>query len=376
MAREYFVGDSIKADGDYYKIIGKITYKNKGDGKTWDEYRLQSIQFSNEERWLSVDEYYKEYSLSRINPAALSLTGSMGYHKVDSGIEMVIAISGDVGDVCVGDTASFEEYEDGEEERIVSIENWDDGPEYSSGYYLDPWEFGKDGEKVPFHAVREKSSNFLAAILMIVFVVIGMFAEFIPNLIAGHKKIEKYVKNSSTYQYVTSITGSEKQKANVYEYKYSKPILSDGSGDDAQLTLVAQDIIDGVEGNTESVQQNTEDGDQTVAILTDKEYCIIYRGEDDKIYVQVSTRKYAYTSDKEPYHSRSRTHRYYRRFYYSTGYNRDSGTYSSSQSSYSGFSDGSIGYDSNNNLNSYSNSVRQTSAASRSSSGGGLSSGK
>ena len=373
--REYFVGDQIKADGDYYTILGKITFRNKADNKTWDEYRLKSVQYSNEERWLSVDEFYNEYSISRVDPTAVSLTGAMGYHQVDSGIEQVIAISGDVGDVVVGDTARFEEYEDNEEEKIVSVEDWDDGTEYSRGYYLDPWEFGKDGENHTMQRVKGNFGNIITGILVCIIIGFGLLAEYAPSIFAGNKKIEKYVKNSIKYEYVTSITGNEKQKANVYLYKESASIVS-SPDEDYQLKACAEDIISGIEGNTESVQQNTEDGDNSIAILTKKEYCIIYRGEDDKIYVQVSNRKYAYTSDKEPYHSRRSTHRYYRRFYHSTGYGSDSSTYSRSSSSYEGYSDTGIAYDSNNSLNTYSNSVRQTSAASRNSSGGGLSSGK
>jgi hypothetical protein len=367
--RTFFVGDTIKADGDYYNIIGKITFRNRADGKTWDEYRLRAVEYYNEERWLAVDNFYNEFSLSRINPQA----DTLGYHVVDSGIEQVIAVSGDVGDVMVGDTASFEEYEDAEEERIVSIENWDDGPEYSSGYYLDPWEFGKDGENMAVQRMKSGNSILLAFIVILtaLFVIVPGISEYL----AGNKKIEKYLKKDSSFQYVTSITGAEKQKANVYEYIHSSPLREDALSD-AQLKLVAENIISGVNGNTDSIQQNTEDDDQTIAILTDKEYCIIYRGEDDKIYVQVSTRKYTYTSDKEPYHSRRSTHRYYRRFYYSTGYSSDSSTYSGSQSSFGGYSDGTISYNSGNDLNSYSNTVRQSSVGSRSSDGGGLSSGK
>ena len=139
---------------------------------------------------------------------------------------------------------------------------------------------------------------------------------------------------------------------------------------------VAHNIIDGIEGNSESIQQNNESDDHTVAILTKKEYCIIYRGDDDKVYVQISSRKYAYTTDKEPYHARRGTHRFFRGFYYSTGYGTDSTTYKRYSSSYAGYSDGGIDYDSGNELNSYSDSVRQSSIGSRSSDGGGLSSGK
>ena len=213
--REYFVGDQIKADGDYYTILGKITYRNKADGKTWDEYRLKSVQFSNEERWLSVDEFYNEYSISRVDPTAVSLTGVMGYHLVDSGIEQVIATSGDVGDVVVGDTARFEEYEDNEEEKIVSVEDWDDGTEYSRGYYLDSWEFGKDGENHTMQRVKGNFGNIITGILVCIIIGFGLLAEYAPSIFAGNKKIEKYVKNSIKYEYVTSITGNEKQKANA-----------------------------------------------------------------------------------------------------------------------------------------------------------------
>ncbi len=367
--REYFVGSTIKADGDLYNIIGKITYRNNNDGKTWDEYRLQSVQYSGEERWLSVDNYYKEYSLSRVNPQA----DTLGYHRVDGGIEVVVAVSGSV-DVEVGDTASFEEYEDSEEEKIVSIEYWDDGTEYSTGYYLDPWEFGAEGENTT--AYRAKSGKGIG-VLFFALIWLGMIiGPTLFGFLGSNKKIEKYIKKSSNYKYVTSITGNDKQKANVYEYVYSQAIVSDNLITDGQIDLVAKDIIDGIDGNTESVQQNNEDDDLSIAILTKKEYCIIYRGEDDKIYVQVSPRKYVYTSDKEPYHARRGTHRYYRRFYYSTGYSSDSSTYSGSPSSYSGYSDGTISYDSGNEFNSYSGTVRQQSVNSRSSDGGGLSSGK
>ena len=63
----------------------------------------------------------------------------------------VVSVMGNV-DVVVGDEVSFEEYEDRTEEKIISVEHWDDGTEYSSGYYLDSWEFGREGE------VQRKSS--------------------------------------------------------------------------------------------------------------------------------------------------------------------------------------------------------------------------
>ncbi|SNU07927.1 protein of unknown function [Lachnospiraceae bacterium] len=373
MGNMYNIGEIITADGDNYRVLGRITYLNKADGKTWDEYRLRAENFNNEERWLSVDYAYNEYSLSKKNPFA----STSGYHLVDRGTAKVAGVAGDV-DVEIGDEVIFEEYEDHTEEKIVSIEHWDDEDEYSSGYYLDPWEFGREGEirGGSFSSgLTGKTTIFGKAIIIIIFV-LAFMGSSLKGLIPQNKKIEPYLKKQTfLYEYVTSITGEEKQKANVYEYLSGSSLLSNYSEEEA-LNKVAQDIIDGINGNSSAIQQNDEKDDHTVAILTSKEYCIIYRSEDDKILVQVSSRKYAYSTDKEPYRSRNRTRRYYRRFYYSTGYNDDSGSYSRYHSSYDGYSDGTVTYDSNNGLNNYSNSVRQSSIASRSSDGGGLSSGK
>jgi hypothetical protein len=307
--REFYVNETIMADGDYYNILGKITYQNKADGKTWDEYRLRSTAFANEERWLSVDNAYNEFSLSKINPFA----STMGYHLVDSGSARAVAVSGDV-DVEVGDEFTFEEYEDREEEKIVSIEHWDDGEEHSSGYYLDPWEFGREGENVRVGGGGGSGSGggivskIISSLIIIIMVFGSIASEFSFSLFSGGKKISTFLKKSSLYEYTTSITGSEKQKADVYEYISGSTLLQNYSEEEA-LMSVAMNIIDGVEGNSEAVQQNDEKDDKTVAILTKKEYCIVYRSEDDKIFVQVSPRKYAYTTDKEPYRGRRRTRR-------------------------------------------------------------------
>ncbi|MBO4864863.1 MAG: DUF4178 domain-containing protein [Eubacterium sp.] len=371
--KEYFINERIKADGDYYLVIGRITFLNLADGKSWDEYRLRAENFNNAERWLSVDNAYNEYSLSKINPTASTL----GYHIVDQGRARVTSVMGDVGDVVVGDEVTFEEYEDREEEKIVSIEHWEDETEYSSGYYLDPWEFGKDGEVT--QRISSGGGGMFAKVMMVILIMAGLGSGYLGDLFdtisVGSKKISTYVKKSTLYEYTTSITGEEKQSADVYEYLSGSSLLQNYSEEEA-LMMVAHDIIDGINGNSESIQQNDEKDDKTVAILTKKEYCIIYRSEDDKILVQVSSRKYAYTTDKEPYRSRNRTRRYYRRFYRSRGYYNDESSFSRSRSAYTDYSDDPLDYNSSNELNTYSDSVRQSSIGSRSSDGGGLSSGK
>ena len=53
-----------------------------------------------------------------------------------------------------------------------------------------------------------------------------------------------------------------------------------------------------IEGDVTDVQQNTEGDDKSIAILTeDGQYRLVYTSEDNEVLVQVSSRKFAYTSD-------------------------------------------------------------------------------
>ena len=378
---DYSVGETLRVDGDLYTVIGKIRYRNRKDQCCWEEYRLQPKGGYGREKWLSCDDIYKEYSISE---GAWNVSRA-GYHLVDSGEEIVDAVWGSV-DVEVGDRAQFMEYEDATEEKIISSEIWDDGEEISVGYYLDPEEIESCGDGLSYDPAgsggglsyastgfgggrsgmdTKKVSNLVSVISVLIICLIPLvnLASIFGFSLKSHS-IEKYVKKSTSYGYLTSITGEQKQKAQVY-----RSFLD--------LDATARDIIDGIEGDTEDVQQNTEDGDNTIAILTAKEYCLIYVSEDNEVLVQISSRKYAYTTDATPYRSRARTYRYFRRFYYSRGYAYDSTRYGKNTSPYSAGGDSMLASDSSSDFyHSYSDSVRQSSIRSRSSSGGGLSSGK
>jgi len=368
---EYSVGDTLRVDGGIYEVIGKIQYKNLDDGCCWFEYRMIQ-QNSGNEKWLSYDSIYREYSISEV----IRNSSISGYHLVDSGEEKVIGAWGAV-DVEVGDRAKFKEYEDSTEEKILSVEIWDDGEELSVGYYLDEDEVSlqrrnSQGTNNPYqgsHGVygnygntqRKKSSSSLVGIITLftgLAVVFGMCGA----IFSGSKVISKYLKKSNYYEYITSITGNEGQKADVYRTSMD-------------LDLAVKDIIDGIEGKTEAIQQNTDDGDNSVAILTSKEYCLVYVSEDNETLIQVSTRKYVYTTDSAPYHSRNNTYRYYRRFYYSKGYTGDMGSFGKYSTPYSTFDDTTV-TSSTDTYSSYADSVRQASVTARQSSGGGISSGK
>lgn len=393
---EYNVGTILRADGELYKIIGKIQYKNIDDNCRWLEYRLKKIT-DGSEVWLSVDEAYDEYSVSH----AADNVSLDGYKKVDEGTQEVVAVWGRA-DVSVGDRASFTEYEDASEEKIISEEVWDDGREVSVGYYLDWNEVapednpqairvakaaaktagtrtkaspagsnnakrtGNTGGTDKKNTAKKSGAKKSPAVKIIVIIFAVFFGlAFIGMLTGDNHSIAAYLKdNTSSYAYVTSITGSGKEKADVYRAVSNS------------MDMAAKDIIRGIEGDTTDVQQNSEGDDRSIAILTEDEYCLIYTSEDNEVLVQVSSREYAYRSDKTPYHCHAGTYRYYRGFYYTRGYQSDMNSFGSANSSYGNYDGGTVDYNSADEYSTYSSSIRQSSVGSRTSSGGGLSSGK
>ena len=352
------VGTKLRLDGLEGKVIGLIEYENRMDhGNRWTEYRVST---KKGERWLSVDEVYKEYSVSW---AANDVRGNIGpeWHKVDEGTQVVVSAVGDV-DVERGDFARFVEFEDSTEELTLSVEIWDDGTEYSKGEYLDLEEIEIIGYEKPKSGAP--GCGFALIAYAFIFILVGIISTVGAAL--NKKTIAKFVSKSSLYEYVTSITGNEKQKADVYEYFIT-----------TTTDTVAKSIIDGIEGDTESVTQKDEVEDSEIAIVTDKEYCLIYHPEDnaEKVYVQVSKRKYNYTSDNAPYKSSDSDTTWYRSHYYSSSYSADSSTYHS-PSAYTSYSGDTVHNIGNGYFDSYSSSVRQSSINSRNSSSGGVSIGK
>ena len=355
---KFQIGDILRVEDRMYLVLGRITYQNVNDHCDWDEYRLQCLD-DKREAWLSVDFEYREYSISWVvhHPSVV------GYHEVDRGIEVVSGTAGSV-DVETGDRANFVEYEDQIEELIISQEIWDDGTEWSTGHYIDEDEFAFVRQDKAFVARKKAGAAALIAIFLL-----SVFIPVLSVLISSMhftSTIQKYLDKSAKYSYVTSVTGNEKQKAKVYKAK-----------DSATIDSVSKDIIDAIEGNTQYVQQDDSETEGAVAILTKKEYCIIYPAlEQGGILIQVSNRKFAYTTDDDLYDGPQSARHYYRRFYHSTGYHSDANSFSRYSSPYSSYSDSDITYTGTDTYGNYSSSVRQSSIAARQSSGGGLSGGK
>ena len=138
-------------------VVGYIQYANTKDrGLRWTEYRLKTAYG---ERWLSVDEHYNEYSISQPEN---KVGGNIGpeWKKVDEGHQVVVSYGGDV-DVDMGEKADFIEFEDETEEKILSVEIWSDGTEYSTGYYVDKEQIVITGyEKPPINQKMLSYQNY------------------------------------------------------------------------------------------------------------------------------------------------------------------------------------------------------------------------
>ena len=360
----YRVGTLIKIKGRPGKVIGYIQYENPQDSnKAWTEYRIKT---SDGEAWLSCDEIYDEYSISW---PANNVSGRIGpeWHKVDEGKQVVRRAEGDV-DVDPGESAHFMEYEDVSEEHTLSVEVWEDGSEFSRGEYIEKSDIVETGYEKP--STEDGNSSIWSGLVMAGIFCIAFFVALTGNggLSLGiNKNISKYLEGSEKYVFETSLSGNENQKATVYAYHTL-----------ATTDDVAKDIIQGIAGYTESVTQKDDKNNQEIAILTSQEYCLVYHpeNEEQKVYVQVSDRKYNYTSDNAPYRISDAGTLWYRNHYYSSGYPSDSSSYKGTPSAYSMYNGTTIHNIGNGYFDSYSSSIRQSSVNSRQSSNGGLSSGK
>lgn len=353
----------LKIERDEYRVIGGIEFHNRSDGSRWTEYCLQEIS-SNQTRWLSVDNIYEEYALYR--PCTNSSEFEemkiqrSGYREADSGTAAVTSCFGSV-DTKSGDTVSYREYEDSTEELIMAVEQWEDETDYSKGYYLDLDEIVLLGGGTAGGGASGFFNRKNIIIAAVVLAVLGGGSWFFMQ--SGKKTIHKYLKDNAAFTYQTSITSdlNSKEKADVFSTVMT-------------VDETVKDIIQAIDGKTEDVQKNGED--DSVAILTNDEYCLVYTSTDQRTMAQISSRAYVYQSTNTPYHATSNTHSYYRRFYYSRGFFSDKNRFKRSASGFENYSDGMVESNPGDPYKSYSNSVRQSSINSRKSSGGGISSGK
>ncbi len=364
----YDIGTTLRVKNREGVVRGYIEYRNKADNKVWREYRVVG---QRGEWWLSIDDEYHEYSISW---PANYVKGNIGpeWHKVDEGEQIVNRFQGDV-DVDPGEKASFIEYEDETKEKILSVEIWETGTEYSEGEYIELSDIQVLGvAKLSGNNKRGAKKGIIIIIASFAIVFFCMILSSLLSNDSSNNSISDFLKNNSMFTYVTSITGNENQTADVYEYN------GDISPETNSTDDVTKRLISGINGNTESVTQQDDQANGTVAIVTKREYCLIYHPEDDpsKVLVQVSDRKYNYTSNQTPYKGSSVLNNWYRAHYFSSAFKADSSSYSGINSAYSMYQGDTIHNIGNGYFDSYAGSIRQSSTTTRQSSSGGISSGK
>ena len=379
-ALKFRKGDHIKIEGELYQVLGGIELVNRSDGARWTEYYVQNLQ-NGKERWLSVDEIYDEYAIyTSCDGKGFSEEelDTKGWKNADSGVEEVLGWFGNV-DAEQGEKASYTEYEDSTGEYLMSVEHWDGETEYAKGYYLDKDEIevasdlqqaGNRQFRVDYNNCQprqpqtmQKKKGRNKKILAVVVIAVMAWGIWAMTKSASKKEIRNYLEDSPFYSYETSITSdlNEDEKADVYSTHRS-------------IEMAAKDIIMAIDGKTEDVQENTED--ESVAILTEHEYCLVYESEEGKTMVQASSRAYVYQSTNDPYHARTTTSRHYHSFYYFRGYSRDASRYNNRASGYQNYDGTAPEYNYSDTYRTYSNTVRQGSAGTRTSSGGGIGFGK
>lgn len=337
-------GQILYIDNEKYTVFNMIEYKE--DTWIWQEYEI--VNEGNKHRWLSVEvgennqtEYYiyDGYTgMVNINEIEFQANNQV-YELYEKGKAVVKDYFGNA-DVDKYEICEYFDYMSKDKKTIISVEKWDGETEKSIGYYLENSRLRITDEidKSKISRSSEKS-NFVINMIAIIFCVIPILAGIIPAVISSNasQSISKYLNNESTkYTYVTSVTNNTKnKKAKVYKSSFS------------DIDSTVKDIIDGVPtGITNTIDTDPDTEEDGIGLQTKKEYAYVYL-EDDEVYVQVSSKSYMNNSGSM-YHSR-----HYKNYYNSYSSTRESSTYSD-----------------------YAYSARQNSINSRTSSGGGTSSGK
>ncbi len=340
-------GQILYINNEKHIVINMIEYKE--DTWIWQEYEIKNE--INQHKWLCVedDEYgKKEYSIytpyyGSINENEQSIfTNGRNYELYEKGTAVVKNYFGNA-DVDLYEKCDYIDYMTKDENYVISIEKWEDEVEKSQGVYIDNTRIKItdqiDYQKVEKDRSQVRNSKYISFIVYAIFfipMILGMIIPMLSDLFVN-KSIQKYIEKQTKYTYVTSVTNNvNKKKAKVYKSSY------------ATIDETVKDIIDGVpEGITDTIDSDPNTDEDGIGLHTKKEFAYIYL-EDGVVYVQVSEKEYVSNTGGSTYHRRHHSY-----FYSTYNSNRKSTTYSN-----------------------YSNSARQQSINSRTTSGGGTSSGK
>lgn len=337
-------GQILYIDNQKYTVINMIEFQET----TWIWQEYEMVNENHEHKWLVVEEKEKnniEYAVFRkyrgnVDTNEIEFTKeNKTYELYEKGVASVKDYFGNA-DVDKFETCVYYEYITKDKTEIIAIEKWQEETEKSIGHYI-PNERIQITEE--FDKIKTNNNNRKKNKKDNIFIILGILFSVLPiiiSLFSGlfvNKSIQKYLEKATTkYTYVTSVTNNTNhKKAKVYESSFS------------DIDSTVKDVIDGVpEGITDTIDTNPDTEADGIGLQTSNEYAYIYQ-ENGKIYIQVSSKDYVKRSGNM-YHSRHH-HNYYN-------------TYNSTRRS--------------EKYSSYATSARQRSVNSRTSSGGGTSSGK
>lgn len=339
-------GQVLYIENKKYTVVNMVEYKE--DTWIWQEYEIIGDDYTY--KWLTIEEnenkqieyyIYNTYSFNININEIEQIIGNKKYELYEKGRSVVNNYFGDA-DVDKYESCEYFDYISEDKKTILSVEKWVDETEKSIGSKLENEKIQITEEIVKNSGQASKFGNnnqkqrkikiFSIILMLIIFIplILGIFNNF-------NNSIGKYLEKETTkYTYVTSITNNvNNKKAKVYKSSFTS------------IDATVKDIIDETaEKITDTIDSNPNTEEDGIGLQTNKEFAYIYKEKSD-IYVQVSNKEYVNNSGTT-YHS-SHYHHYYSTF----SSTRSSSTYSN-----------------------YAYSARQKSINSRTSSGGGTSSGK
>lgn len=342
-------GQVLYVDNIKYIVVNMVEYKE--DTWLWQEYEIRSDNYTY--KWLTVEEnenkqveyyiyssYYSTNMNIDINEIEQTIE-NIKYELYEKGRAVVNNFFGDA-DVDKYESCEYFDYISEDKKTILSVEKWEDEIEKSIGSKIEKErvqiteEIVKNSKQTnEFGSYNQKQTKLNP--LWIISILIIFLPIIIRIFYNSNNSIEKYLqKETSKYTYVTSVTNNvNNKKAKVYKSSFST------------IDETVKDIIDGIPDKiTDTIDSNPNTENDGIGLHTKREFAYIYK-EKSEIYIQVSSKEYVNNSGTM-YHSRY--HSYYYNTFLST---RRSSTYSN-----------------------YAYSARQKSINSRTSSGGGTSSGK
>lgn len=366
--RQLEVGNIVKINSQKYKVSSYIVYEDE-EKSTFIEYELVGLKFKKEKLWLCVGINYDEVLLFKqaAYPDGERALLNKGYELLDNLDAKVINFS--ACDVDLYEQVNFKEFKHNEIGVIFSIEIWEDEICYSESIPINEDDIEllieSEGISSDTNLISNRKKVPYKKYILLLFIPVAII--LISVNLSNKNFIRDYLQSDSSYVYYTSITSDadSKLKADIYTTKLSMDTTTEF------IVNAAADIIEDVQSS---------DDEYSIAILTKYEYAIVYIGMDNKTYIQVSPREYVYTSNHDLYNAHyASSNIYYRDFYYTFGYINDSKKYKNRVTPYAGYVGSTIGKnlsDKYRQLKSSPTSIKQSSLNSRTSSGGGLSSGK